>query len=231
MSQIPSTNSFLPPEPTTRTSTSRFNELSTEDFVKIMFTELTNQDPFQPNDSAALLQQLSSLRSIESDMSLASKLEAIVTQNELATAGNLIGQYVAGLTQDMNRVGGYVVSVLKAGDQVELELNNGWRVPIQNVDTIIDASMLPPRNPSSPVPTPPTAAPPTTTPPTTTPPPTDPPPTTPPPVGTPTEPDPVPPEEEEPEPETELPLTSSSTPMPEAKNEPDTDVVAPVRAA
>lgn len=225
MSQIPSTT-FLPPEPTTRTSTSRFNELSTEDFVKIMFTELTNQDPFQPNDSAALLQQLSSLRSIESDMSLASKLEAIVTQNELATAGNLIGQYVAGLTQDLNRVGGYVVSVLKAGNQVELELNNGWRVPIQNVDTIIDASMLPPRNPTPTVPTPPTNAPPTTTPP-----PTDPPPTTPPPVGTPTEPDPVPPEEEEPDPELELPPTSSSTPMPEEKKEPDTGVVAPARAA
>ena len=36
----------------------RFNELSSEDFMKIIFTELQQQDPFEPNDSSALLEQL-----------------------------------------------------------------------------------------------------------------------------------------------------------------------------
>ena len=50
--------------------TSRFTELSSEEFIKIIFTELQNQDPFKPNDSSALLEQLNSIRSIESDIEL-----------------------------------------------------------------------------------------------------------------------------------------------------------------
>ena len=35
---------------------SRFNELSSDEFIKIIFTELQNQDPIKPNDSGARLQ-------------------------------------------------------------------------------------------------------------------------------------------------------------------------------
>ena len=99
-----------------QTGTNRFTELSSEDFIKIIFTELQNQDPFQPNDSAALLEQLNSIRSIESDIQLSSRLEDIVFQNQLSSAGNLIGKRVAGLTADAQRVGGTVESVARTGD-------------------------------------------------------------------------------------------------------------------
>ena len=50
--------------------TSRFTELTSEEFIKIIFTELQNQDPFKPNDSGALLEQLNSIRSSESDIEI-----------------------------------------------------------------------------------------------------------------------------------------------------------------
>ena len=56
---------------------SSFSSMNSEEFVKIIFTELQNQDPFQPNDSSALLEQLNSIRSIESDMALTDQLKAI----------------------------------------------------------------------------------------------------------------------------------------------------------
>ena len=49
-------------------ASSGFGALDSEEFLNIMFTELQNQDPFEPNDSSALLEQLNSIRSIESDM-------------------------------------------------------------------------------------------------------------------------------------------------------------------
>ena len=49
---------------------SGFAALRSEDFIKVMLSELTNQDPFEPQDSAALLEQMSSLRNIESQLSL-----------------------------------------------------------------------------------------------------------------------------------------------------------------
>jgi flagellar basal-body rod modification protein FlgD len=140
MSQVTSTNPLSSAIPAK--TTSRFNEMSSEDFIKIIFTELTNQDPFQPNDSGALLDQLNSIRSIESDVQLSSKLEDMVFQNQLATSAGMIGKYVQGLTADSQRVDGYVLSVLRQDKDVSLQLDSGWQIPAQNIETILDPAIL-----------------------------------------------------------------------------------------
>ena len=114
----------------------RFNEMSSEEFMKIIFTELQQQDPISPNDSSALLEQLNSIRSIESDISMGKQLESIVFQNQLAGAGNLIGKRISGLTVDSERVAGQVKSVTRAGDEISLLLHNNWVVPMDNVEYI-----------------------------------------------------------------------------------------------
>jgi flagellar basal-body rod modification protein FlgD len=111
-----------------------FSELSSEEFVKIMFAELSNQDPLKPNDSTQMLEQLSSLRSIQSDMNLTEKLESILTQNQLSTAGSLIGKYVSGLTAGGQRVVGEVVAVSRNADGPILRLSNNFILPFSNVD-------------------------------------------------------------------------------------------------
>lgn len=141
MSQI---SAFNPTDSAVRPApTSRFNELSSEEFIKIIFTELSNQDPFQPNDSAALLQQLNSIRSIESDIQLQDQLKDLVFENQLSSASGMIGKFVGGLTADNNRVAGFAVAVIRQGQDVNLELDNGWIVPIGNVETVIDPDQLP----------------------------------------------------------------------------------------
>lgn len=118
----------------------QFAAMSSEDFLNIMFTELQNQDPFQPNDSAALLEQLNSIRSIEADTQLIDQLEALVQENQLASSANLIGKQVSGLTAANDRVTGVVMSVLRQGDQIALELDNGLLVPVENVDAIVETT-------------------------------------------------------------------------------------------
>jgi flagellar hook assembly protein FlgD len=122
--------------------TDAFSEMSSEDFIRIMFTELTNQDPFQPNDSAALLEQINSIRSIESDMRITEQLQALVTQNQLASASNMIGKFIAGRTEDFRTVTGFVVSVIRQGDTINLELDTGWWVPIENLETVLDPQLF-----------------------------------------------------------------------------------------
>ena len=122
---------------------SGFSEMSTEDFIKIIFTELSAQDPFKPNDSGALLEQLNSIRSIESDIKLTDQLGALVTENQLSSASGMIGKFIGGLTAENDRVAGFVVSVIRQGDDITLELDNGWHVPISGVETVIDPDLLP----------------------------------------------------------------------------------------
>jgi flagellar basal-body rod modification protein FlgD len=141
MSQI---NAFDPTDAALRPApTNRFSDLSSEDFIKIIFTELSKQDPFQPNDSSALLEQLNSIRSIESDIKLGDQLKDLVFENQLASASSMIGKFIGGLTAENQRVAGFVVSVIRQGDSVNLELDNGWIVPIDGVETVIDPDQLP----------------------------------------------------------------------------------------
>jgi flagellar basal-body rod modification protein FlgD len=128
-----------------------FSDLTSEEFVKIMFTELANQDPLKPNDSSALLEQMSSLRSIQSDIDLSSKLQSMVSQNQLAAAGGLIGKYISGISTGNLRVEGEVISVSRTNEGPVLNLDNGFRVRFENVDEMIDPSIFEdPEDPADP---------------------------------------------------------------------------------
>ena len=116
------------------TLTGATESLGRDDFFKLLIAELTNQDPLKPNDSTQMLEQLSSLRSIQSDMNLTEKLESILTQSQLSTAGSLIGKYVSGLTAGGQRVVGEVVSVARNADGPILRLSNNFLLPFSNVD-------------------------------------------------------------------------------------------------
>ncbi len=120
------------------TSANRFSELESEDFLRIIFTELTNQDPLQPNDTSALLEQLNSIRSIESDIQLTNQLEALVTENQLASASNLLGKLVTGRSESLDAVAGKVVAVRRQGDEINLELEDGTIMPFTNVESVVD---------------------------------------------------------------------------------------------
>ena len=142
MSSIPSSASALTGGSSSSVGGAGYGDMTSEDFMSIMFTELQNQDPFQPNDSAALLEQLNSIRSIESDMQLTQKLEAIVFQNQLAGASSMIGRYVQGMADGGGRVDGRVISVVRQGDLVGVELDNGWIIEMDNLELIIDESLI-----------------------------------------------------------------------------------------
>lgn len=134
-------------------STSRFSELSSEQFMRIIFTELQRQDPLQPNDSSKLLEQLSSIRSIQSDIELSTKLEKLVGENQLAAAGGLIGKRIIGLDENLIRISGTVVGVNKTRDGPVLRLDNGFRVPFSSVEQMLGEAPAPAAPPSAPDPT------------------------------------------------------------------------------
>ncbi len=137
MSAISSVSAANPPS-----STNAFNQLSSEDFVRIMFSELTNQDPLAPNDTKAVLDQISSIRAIESDLKLSDKLNALVAQNELAGAGTLIGKLVSGRSELGDPVGDLVLSVTSTREGALLNLASGAQISMKNVEEIVDPKLI-----------------------------------------------------------------------------------------
>jgi len=130
--------SFLPPTQETQVDKDAFSDLDSGEFLNILLTELTNQDPFEPNDSQALLEQLSSLRNIESQTALQESLETLVLQNNISQASSLLGKVVEGLTAGGDRVNGKVMSVRVVDGQAELELDTGRTIGIDRVTTVTE---------------------------------------------------------------------------------------------
>ncbi len=118
---------------------SGFAAIKSEDFVRIMIEELSNQDPFQPQDSSKLLEQMSSLRNIESQIGLQEQLESLVSQNQIASAGGMIGKMVKGLDGQNQRIEGLVTSVRVVDGEAVLELDSGRLLPMDRVTQIASA--------------------------------------------------------------------------------------------
>ena len=117
-----------------------FAELDSAEFMKILLSEMSNQDPFKPQDSGALLEQLSSLRNIESQLSLQKQLENLVLQNGLSSAAGMIGKEIEGLDAANDKVSGVVNSVRVESGKAILELSSGKSLSIERVTSIRELS-------------------------------------------------------------------------------------------
>ena len=100
---------------------------------------MSNQDPSDPADSGELLEQLSTLYNVESQLGLNQSLEEMVLQNQVATAGGLIGKEIEGVDSSNDSVSGLVTAVLVQNGSAILELDNGKSLPLGNVTRIDDA--------------------------------------------------------------------------------------------
>ncbi|MBI1336387.1 MAG: hypothetical protein GC164_05435 [Phycisphaera sp.] len=113
-----------------------FAAITSDQFIKIMVSELTKQDPLNPQDTSKLLEQLSSIRNIESQVNLQDQLESLVMQNQVASAGNLIGKVVTGLNDSNYQVSGLVTSVRVQDGNAILELDSGNSLSMDRVTLI-----------------------------------------------------------------------------------------------
>ena len=105
--------------------------------MSMILSELSNQDPLEPNDTEALLNQISTIRNIESDEAMLDSLSGMVDSNEFASAANLIGTLISGISETNTRVADVVLSVSRTEEGPVLNLFDGSRVPFENVDEVV----------------------------------------------------------------------------------------------
>jgi len=115
-------------------------QLKSEDFIKMMITQLQNQDPLEPAKNDQLLAQMSQIGQLQSSTALQDSLKGLVLQNSLGAAGNLIGKMVQGLDDEADPVSGLVNSVRVQDNNVYLELDNGKSVQLGKITTIAGAA-------------------------------------------------------------------------------------------
>lgn len=129
------TNSTTPPN----TIKSKGMELKAEDFIKMMITQLQHQDPMEPAKNQELLAQMSQIGQLQSNTAMQETLQGITLQNQIGSAGTMIGKVVQGLDEHNEEVEGLVTSVRIEDRRVYLELDNGKTLPMDRVTEVAGA--------------------------------------------------------------------------------------------
>jgi flagellar basal-body rod modification protein FlgD len=124
MSQIPS----LLNSPATKGTSEGYDTLSNLDldsFLKLLITEMQNQDPLNPMDNGEMLNQINQLREIGSNDKLTSTLESVLLGQNITSSTNLIGQDIKAVSDDNQKVSGTVtrVSIEEGTPKLHLDLS------------------------------------------------------------------------------------------------------------
>ena len=110
--------------------------LNSGDFIKMMITQLQNQDPLQPESNDQLMSQMSQIGQLQSNTQLQTTLTGLATQTQIGSASALIGKQVTGTDSNNNPIQGLVTSVQVRSDGVGLNLDSGKTLDLAHVTQI-----------------------------------------------------------------------------------------------
>ena len=115
------------------TSTSlRANGMNQEDFLKILLTQLTYQDPMKPMDNQEFMAQMAQFTSLEQTQQLNDKISTLISNQAALQSVGLIGRTVD-ITSNGGVLTGTVVSLSLSGDSPLITLRTSSGATLQDI--------------------------------------------------------------------------------------------------
>lgn len=117
------------------TTSDAYAQLDIDDFMKLLISELQNQDPLDPVKNKDLVEQIGQIRAIQANQYLTTTLTGVMLGQNLNTAAAMLGRRISGLDDSGKEVQGKVTGVvfqngaakLHVGDQV-VSLSNVQKI-------------------------------------------------------------------------------------------------------
>jgi flagellar basal-body rod modification protein FlgD len=131
---------------TTNSSSSNtgLSTLTSSDFMQLMITQLSNQDPLNPTDSNEMLGQISQISTLQSNTQMTQSLASLTLQQSIGAGSNLVGKTITGASTAGPTVTGTVAGVQVNNGSVYLGIvdsaGNQSTVPMSNVTQILDTN-------------------------------------------------------------------------------------------
>lgn len=112
--------------PSTNASDPR-NLANSDSFMKLLATQLANQDPLSPMENQEFVAQLAQFTSLEETQAMNKSMGELLSLQRLTQAGGLIGRQVEFLTPGGELESGRIDAVSLSGDDVSFSVD-GQRV-------------------------------------------------------------------------------------------------------
>ncbi|HEY2882372.1 MAG TPA: flagellar hook capping FlgD N-terminal domain-containing protein [Pirellulales bacterium] len=121
---------------TTALNNAALGQLKLDDFLKMLLTELQNQDPLSPMDSSTMLTQIGQISQVGATQNLTSTLDSVLLGQNINNATSLIGKTVDGINDSGTEVTGKVDKVTISNGQPVLNIGNDT-MQLTNVRAIL----------------------------------------------------------------------------------------------
>jgi flagellar basal-body rod modification protein FlgD len=113
------------------------SSLGKDEFLKILMTQLQNQDPMNPMEDKEFIAQMAQFSTLEQTTNMASMLEKLIntqTQSDsILKYSEMIGKKVEWKNDDAESGSGIVKSIKQSESGILLELENGEEISSDSV--------------------------------------------------------------------------------------------------
>ena len=110
----------------------RASGMNQEDFLKILLTQLTYQDPMKPMDNQEFMAQMAQFTSLEQTQQLNDKISTLISNQAALQSVGLIGRTVD-ISSASGAVTGTVVSLSVSGESPLITLRTPAGVTLPNI--------------------------------------------------------------------------------------------------
>ena len=109
------------------------NRVGHDDFLKLLTTQLTHQDPLNPMQDRDFIAQLAQLQALDEQIDMTAALVAMRQDNQLQAASGMIGKHIVGQDKAGSDADGVVKRAVVKDNETYLELENLQQVLFSDV--------------------------------------------------------------------------------------------------
>ncbi|MFW5855934.1 MAG: flagellar hook assembly protein FlgD [Bacillota bacterium] len=113
------------------------DELGKDDFLELLTTELSHQDPLDPMDNKDFISQMAQFSSLEQMNNMNSNMKDSLKTQSLSQGSSLVGKTVETVDSDSGEtIEGVVEKVTFEDDKVYAHLDNGEKIGAEGISAI-----------------------------------------------------------------------------------------------
>jgi flagellar basal-body rod modification protein FlgD len=117
-------------------ATNKLDNVDTSQFLKMMLTEMQNQDPLNPMQTSQIMDELGQMQQITASNKLTSTLDGMALGQSLSNATSLIGKNIDGIDDSGNPAAGVVSKVSISNNMAKIYVGSQV-VSLSNVQDVL----------------------------------------------------------------------------------------------